>query len=64
MTRRTCRECGRCWLTFGPHDPCPDCGTVARLEIGSDVLPPDHGPRCIREDDDLWHQQPVILPMV
>lgn len=39
MTRRRCLTCGTDWLTFGPHDPCPSCGTVQRPEIGLDASP-------------------------
>lgn len=40
MTRRRCDSCGRSWVTFGPHDPCPSCDRVQALEIGMDVLDP------------------------
>lgn len=40
MTRRTCESCGRSWVTYGPHDPCPDCGHTQRLAFGMDAAQP------------------------
>ena len=61
MTRRRCLTCGTDWLTFGPHDPCPSCGTVQRPEIGLDKPPAiEHG--WTREDQ-RWDGQQEALPM-
>lgn len=63
MTRRRCLTCGTDWLTFGPHDPCPSCGTVQRPEIGLDKPPDPTENRCMR-DDLRWDGQQEALPMV
>jgi hypothetical protein len=49
VTQRRCEACGRQWITFGAHDPCPDCGHVQRLELGMD-RPPEPTPGSVRED--------------
>lgn len=62
MTRRRCLTCGTDWLTFGPHDPCPSCGTTQRPEIGLDQPPAlEHG---WTRDDLPWDAQQEVLPMV
>lgn len=54
MTRRTCESCGRSWVTYGPHDPCPDCGHTQRLAFGVDSFD-----SWAREVD--WHDRPPAI---
>lgn len=59
MTRRHCLTCGTDWITFGPHDPCPSCGTVQRPEIGLD-RPPE--PTRWERDELRWDGVQDTLP--
>jgi len=54
MTRRRCESCGRSWVTYGPHDPCPDCGHTQPLAFGLDEL------RGWVDRVD-WHDRPAVV---
>lgn len=58
MIQRRCESCGRQWVTWGTHDPCPDCGHEQRMELGMDVIPQQPA-RCIVQDP--WEAQQVPM---